>query len=133
MILIMPMRPRTSHAQAFVVDEPYAGDLGAHPRGNPVRWRCRPLPAQCRDHEAEAAHVDKSDYEAVYAGMTRCSKYSGHDQAAGVPADLPKFADIKADLDKLSSYVKAANNRRKTLEKEGKVYEEGPMMAEILD
>lgn len=80
-----------------------------------------------------AAHVDKSDYEAVYAGMTRCSKYSGHDQSAGVPADLPKFADVKADLDKLSAYVTAANTRRKALEKEGQLYEEGPMAADILE
>lgn len=80
-----------------------------------------------------AAHVDKSDYEAVYAGMSRCSKHSGHDQSAGVPADLPKFTEIKADLDKLSSYVLAANARRKTLEKEGHAYEEGPMVADILD
>ncbi|NJO53441.1 MAG: hypothetical protein HC829_00160 [Bacteroidales bacterium] len=80
-----------------------------------------------------AAHVDKSDYEAVYAGMTRCSKYSGHDQAAGVPADLPKFAEIKADLDNLSLYVTTANTRRKSLEKEGQAYEAGPMLADVLD
>lgn len=80
-----------------------------------------------------AAHVEKSDYEVVYAGMTRCSKYSGHDQSAGVPAGLPKFADIKADLDKLTAYVSTANARRKTLEKEGQLYEEGPMAADVLD
>jgi hypothetical protein len=65
--------------------------------------------------------------------MTRCSKYSGHDQAAGVPADLPKFADIKADLDKLNLYVTAANTRWKILEKEGQIYEEGPMVADVLN
>jgi energy-coupling factor transporter ATP-binding protein EcfA2 len=92
--------------------------------------RFRPNVATMR---LRAAHVEKSDYEAVYAGMTRCSKYSGHDLAAGVPTDLPKFADIKAELDKLSSYVTAANTRRKTLEKEGLVYEEGPMLADILE
>ncbi len=95
-----------------------------------VVGRFRPDVATMR---LRAAHVDKSNYEAVYAGMTRCSKYSGHDQAAGVPADIPKFADIRADLDKLSSYVTAANTRRKTLEKEGQVYEEGPMVADVLD
>lgn len=80
-----------------------------------------------------AARVEKEDYEAVYAGMTRCSKYSGHDQSAGVPADLPKFAEIKADLDKLSSFVAAANTRRRALEKEGQLYEAGPVAAEVLD
>lgn len=95
-----------------------------------VVGRFRPNVATMR---LRAAHVDKSDYESIYAGMTRCSKYSGHDQAAGVPPDLPKFADIKADLDKLTSYVTAANTRRKTLEKEGQAYEEGPMTADVLD
>lgn len=80
-----------------------------------------------------AAHVDKSDYEAVYAGMTRCSKYSGHDQSAGVPAELPKFEDIRADYEKLNSFVTAANGRRSKLEKEGQAYEKGPMVAETLD
>jgi ABC-type lipoprotein export system ATPase subunit len=80
-----------------------------------------------------AAHVDKSDYEAVYAGMTRCSKYSGHDQSAGVPAELPKFDDIRADYEKLNSFVTAANARRSKLEKEGQAYEKGPMVAETLD
>jgi hypothetical protein len=64
--------------------------------------------------------------------MTRCSKHSGHDQSAGVPADLPKFTEIKSDLDRLSAYILAASARRKTLEKEGQVYEEGPMVADIL-
>ena len=80
-----------------------------------------------------AARVEKADYEAVYAGMTRCSKYSGHDQSVGVPADLPKFTEIKADLDKLNTFVTAANTRRKTLEKEGQLYEAGPVAAEVLD
>lgn len=95
-----------------------------------VVGRFRPNVATMR---LRAAHVDKSDYEAIYAGMTRCSKYSGHDQAAGIPPGPPKFADIKADFDKLSSYVTAANTRRKTLEKEGQAYEEGPMAADVLD
>jgi hypothetical protein len=65
--------------------------------------------------------------------MTRCSKYSGHDQAVGVPANLPKFGDIEADLDKLRSYVKAVDDRRKELEREGQAFEAGPMEADVLD
>lgn len=95
-----------------------------------VVGRFRPNIATLR---LRAAHVDKADYEAVLAGMTRCSKFSGHDQSAGVPAGLPKFADIKADLDKLSSFVAAANARRKALEKEGQVYEAGPIAADVLN
>lgn len=95
-----------------------------------VVGRFRPNIATLR---LRAAHVDKADYEAVLAGMTRCSKFSGHDQSAGVPAGLPKFADIKADLDKLSSFVADANARRKALEKEGQVYEAGPIAADVLN
>ncbi|WP_334273099.1 hypothetical protein [Bradyrhizobium symbiodeficiens] len=80
-----------------------------------------------------AARVEQADYEAVHAGMTRCSKYSGHDQSAGVPTDLPKLTEIKADLDKLSAFVTAANSRRKALEKEGQLYEAGPVAAKVLD
>ncbi|MGY4414938.1 energy-coupling factor transporter ATP-binding protein EcfA2 [Bradyrhizobium sp. LB7.1] len=79
-----------------------------------------------------SACVEKADYEAVFAGMTRCSKFSGHDQSVGVPAELPKFDAIKADLEKLSQFVAAADGRRKTLGKEGKAFEEGPMAADIL-
>ncbi len=82
--------------------------------------------------QLRAAHVDKTDYEAVYAGMTRCSKYSGHDQAAGVPVDLPKFAEIEADYQKLNSYVTTANARRKKLDDEGRNAEKRPMAADIL-
>jgi energy-coupling factor transporter ATP-binding protein EcfA2 len=62
--------------------------------------------------QLRAAHVDKADYEAVYAGMTRCSKYSGHDQAAGVPADLPKFADIRTDFEKLNRFGRECSSKK---------------------
>ncbi|MDI4237122.1 hypothetical protein OZ411_30375 [Bradyrhizobium sp. Arg237L] len=80
-----------------------------------------------------AARIEKADYEAVYAGMTRCSKFSGHDQSMGVPADLPKFDVIKADLDALRLYVTAANKRKKQLEEEGKAFEVGPVEAAVLE
>jgi energy-coupling factor transporter ATP-binding protein EcfA2 len=80
-----------------------------------------------------AARIEKADYEAVYAGMTRCSKFSGHDQSIEVPADLPKWDTIKADLDTLSAFISAADKRRKALEEEGKVFEKGPVAATVLD
>ena len=97
-----------------------------------VRRCCRPLRPNVATMQLRAAHVDKADYEAVHAGMTRCSKYSGHDQAAGVPADLPKYAEIRTDFEKLSSFVSAANARRKKLEDEGRLYEKRPMPADVL-
>ena len=80
-----------------------------------------------------AARIEKSDYEAVYAGMTRSSKFSGHDQSIGVPVDLPKWEAIKADLDNLIAFVAVADGRRKALEKEGKAFEDGPMVADVLE
>ncbi|MHC6157662.1 AAA family ATPase [Bradyrhizobium elkanii] len=80
-----------------------------------------------------AARIEKADYEAVYAGMTRCSKYSGHDQSIGVPVDLPKWDAIKADLDTLAAFAGAADKRRKALEEEGKAFEKGPMTAAVLE
>jgi energy-coupling factor transporter ATP-binding protein EcfA2 len=80
-----------------------------------------------------AARIEKADYEAVYAGMTRCSRFSGHDQSIGMPADLPKWDAIKADLDTLSTFINAADKRRKALEEEGKVFEKGPVAAAVLE
>ena len=58
-----------------------------------VIGRFRPNVATLR---LRAARVEKADYEAVFSGMTRCSKFSGHDQSIGVPVDLPKFETIRA-------------------------------------
>lgn len=80
-----------------------------------------------------AARIEKADYEAVYAGMTRCSKFSGHDQSIGVPVDLPKWDAIKADLDSLAAFAGAADKRRRALEEEGKVFEKGPVAAAVLE
>jgi hypothetical protein len=64
--------------------------------------------------------------------MSRCSKFSGHDQSAGVPPDLPLFAAMEEDLNKLRAFFNAADKRRKELEEEGKAYEDGPQVAEVL-
>jgi hypothetical protein len=80
-----------------------------------------------------AARIEKADYEAVLAGMTRCSKFSGHDQSVGAPADLPKFEVMKTDLEALRSFITASNKRKKVLEEEGKAFEAGPMAAAVLE
>lgn len=83
--------------------------------------------------QLRGARVEKADYEAVYAGMTRCSKYSGHDQSPGVPVDLPKFTEIMADYEQLSSFIASAIARKKKLDEEGRVLEKAPPVAAILD
>jgi len=94
-----------------------------------VIGRFRPNVATMR---LRSARIEQADYEAVYAGMSRCSKFSGHDQSAGVPPDLPLFADMEEDLNKLRAFFNAADKRRKELEEEGKAYEDGPLVAEVL-
>jgi hypothetical protein len=79
-----------------------------------------------------SARIEQADYEAVYAGMSRCSKFSGHDQSPGVPPDLPLFSDLEKDLNELRTFFNAADKRRKNLEEEGKTYEDGPLIAEVL-
>src|SRR6267378_2146909 len=94
-----------------------------------VIGRFRPNVATMR---LRSARIEQADYEAVYAGMSRYSKFSGHDQSAGVPPDLPLFADMEEDLNKLRAFFNAADKRRKELEEEGKAYEDGPLVAEVL-
>jgi hypothetical protein len=94
-----------------------------------VIGRFRPEVASQR---LRAAHVDKDDYKAVRGGMTRCSKFSGHDIALGVPPDLPKFDDLKQDFEALQEFVMAADARRKKLDKEGQEQEKKPIEAEVL-
>src|SRR6266436_5786381 len=81
-----------------------------------VIGRFRPNVATMR---LRSARIEQADYEAVYAGMSRCSKFSGHDQSAGVPPDLPLFLDMEEDLNKLRAFFNAADKRRKELEEEG--------------
>ena len=54
------------------------------------------------------AKIEQADYEAVLGGMTRCSKYSGHDQAKESPPDLPKFSEIETDFETLKVFVTKA-------------------------
>ena len=113
----MRMRETWEHAIEEIL---FAGVIG----------RFRPNVATLK---LRAARVEKSDYEAVFSGMTRCSKFSGHDQSIGVPVDLPKFETIRTDVDALGSFVAGADSRRRALEKEGKAFEDGPMLAEVME
>lgn len=78
-----------------------------------------------------SAKVEEQDYQAIFAGMTRCSKYSGHDQSTESPPDLPKFADIQADYDTLAAFITEIQTRQSALEKTGKQSEK-PLDAEVM-
>jgi hypothetical protein len=45
-----------------------------------------------------ACYDPAGDYPAIYEGMKRCSHYSGHDRAAGLPQELPAKENIDADM-----------------------------------
>ncbi|NPU09857.1 AAA family ATPase [Bradyrhizobium sp. 83002] len=77
------------------------------------------------------AKVEEADYEAVYEGMTRCSRYSGHDQAMESPPDLPKMSEILADFEALKVFVSQANARKQSLDQNNKKLSE-PLVAELL-
>ena len=84
-----------------------------------------------RTQQLRSARVDEKDQQAIFAGMTRCSKYSGHDQPAGSSPDLPKFADIQADYDALAAFVIETSTRQAELEATGKQLEK-PLKAEVM-
>jgi energy-coupling factor transporter ATP-binding protein EcfA2 len=78
-----------------------------------------------------AARIEEEDYQVVLVGMTRCSKFSGHDQSLETPPDLPKFADILVDIESLTKFVKESSLRHDQLEKAGK-QSEVPLEAEVM-
>ena len=73
----------------------------------------------------EAACIELStDYPAIYEGMKRCSRYSGHDPAPDIPTDLPDSDQIARDFGDLKSFSETAIKRRKDLDK-AQSYEKG--------
>jgi energy-coupling factor transporter ATP-binding protein EcfA2 len=78
-----------------------------------------------------AARIEEADYQAIFAGMTRCSKFSGHDQPIESPPDLPKFKEVQTDYEDLAKFVKEASERHDQLEKAGK-QSEATLAAEVM-
>nr|WP_255435066.1 AAA family ATPase [Rhodoferax sp. BLA1] len=60
--------------------------------------------------------VEDSDYQAINAGMTKSSKYSGHDPATPAQLATPHYDDLRADIDKLESWRAAVEARKSTVE-----------------
>lgn len=73
-----------------------------------------------------AAQVDDQDRAAVFAGMSRCSTYSGHDHSTESPPQLPLIEVIEADLGILRTYYESAQARKKKLESAGLAAMEPP-------
>ena len=56
--------------------------------------------------------------------MKRCSHYSGHDLAEGLPDELPEGDEIANDIEALKEFAKVTSDRKKALKRTGK-YEDG--------
>ena len=56
--------------------------------------------------------VDDSDYEAVTIGMTKCSKYSGHDPAKAALLATPHPDDLREDIQKLEDWRVSVESRK---------------------
>lgn len=73
----------------------------------------------------EEACIDpENDYPLIFEGMKRCSHYSGHDPAEGLPSDLPPVEELTKDIDALKAFATVASDRKKALKKSDK-YEDG--------
>jgi hypothetical protein len=60
--------------------------------------------------------VEDSDYEAINVGMTKSSKFSGHDPATSAQLSTPHPDDLNADIDKLESWRAAVETRKAAIE-----------------
>lgn len=73
----------------------------------------------------EEACIDPvNDYPLIFEGMKRCSHFSGHDPAEGLPDELPESGEITTDIDALKEFAQIATDRKKALKKAGR-YEDG--------
>lgn len=60
-----------------------------------------------------SACIEDEDKQRIFQGMSRCSRYSGHDN---IVADLPKLEDIENDLNDLDSYSQEITKRKNDLD-----------------
>lgn len=59
--------------------------------------------------------VSDDDYLAVTGGMTKCSKFSGHDGAASANVPTPPPDDLQADIEAFETWRKGVVTRQKDL------------------
>lgn len=62
-----------------------------------------------------AVEVSDDDYRAVENGMTKCSKFSGHDGAALANVPTPPPDDLQADIEAFETWRKDVVNRQKVV------------------
>lgn len=60
--------------------------------------------------------VSDDDYHAVTAGMTKCSKFSGHDGAASANVPTPPPNDLQVDIEAFEAWRMGVVNRQKDVQ-----------------
>jgi hypothetical protein len=75
--------------------------------------------------------VEDSDYQVIFAAMTRVSEFSGHDMAAGRQIPIPDLADMRRDLDQLDNYRVQIHGRKRVLQQRRGALEEPPVAAVV--
>jgi hypothetical protein len=60
--------------------------------------------------------VEDSDYEAINAGMTKSSKFAGHDPASAAHLPTPHPDELKADIDQLEAWRASVEARKAGVE-----------------
>jgi hypothetical protein len=71
--------------------------------------------------------VDDSDYQVIYAAMTRVSEFSGHDMAAGRQIPVADLGDMRRDLDQLDDYRVQVHARKRALQERRAALEDPPV------
>jgi hypothetical protein len=75
--------------------------------------------------------VEDSDYQMIFAAMTRVSEFSGHDMAAGRQIPVPDLGDIRHDLDHLNNYRVLIHGRKRVLQERRGPLEDPPLAAVV--
>lgn len=60
--------------------------------------------------------LEDADCDAVNAGMTKSSKFSGHDPAMAVQIPTPHPDELRDDIDKLETWRAAVEARKATVQ-----------------
>ena len=62
---------------------------------------------------AHIADINEVDCKTVEKAMTKCSPWTGHDQAPAARAPIPDPAELKSDIETLENWVAAIRRRRR--------------------
>ncbi|MBX7252100.1 MAG: hypothetical protein K1X50_08950 [Candidatus Promineofilum sp.] len=60
----------------------------------------------------KAVEVSDDDYHSVAIGMTKCSKFSGHDGAASANVPIPPPEELQEDIEAFETWRKSVISRQ---------------------